>query len=268
MNTPRDILIYYSLISHGDLDKTLTLIRSHDPLPDAAEISRLVAPYRKRAVTVVDPEYPEWLSKIVRAPFVFFYKGDLSLLENPDRIVAITGSQHPEDVYPLTKTREIAAEITEAGAVVLSGLSSGIQHVALESALSKGPAIAVLTHGFNRVYPAESKGLQAAVAAKGLALTIYGDDEPPSPAKMRERNCFLGQAGKFLFVASCRPQDGILISVALALKEGRDVGTLPCRAGEELINNGFIRDGAAVIENSSDLLFEMGLRDGGTRDGR
>ena len=182
--------------------------------------------------------------------------------------MAVTGSPNPSDFYPLTKTREIVSEATEAGAVVVSGFSKGIQRAALEAALSKGPAIAVLTHGFNRVYPAESKDLQAAVASKGLALTIYGDDEPPSPATVRERNCFLGQVGQILFVASCRPQDGILITVALALKEGRDVGVLPCQAGEGLINNGFIKDGAAVIEDSSDLLFEMGFRKGGTSEGR
>ena len=125
--------------------------------------------------------------------------------------------------------------------------------------MSKGPAIALLTHGHNRVYPTESKDLQALVSAKGLALSPFGDNEPPSPAALRERNCLLGQVAKLLFVASCRPQDGIMMTIALALREGRDIGCLPCRAGEEIINNEFIRDGAAIIESGEDLIYELGL---------
>lgn len=257
LKEPRDVLIYYALIHHGDWEKIYSAMKSRGPLPPSDVVNRVVQNYRNRTVTILDDNYPSWLAKIIRPPFVIFYQGNFSLLSDPDRILAISGSPDTDDGYPSGKTREIAKEMAKKGFIVVSGLSRGIQQIALESALSCGPAIAVLANGMKAVYPAEAKDLQTRVGQKGLVISQFADSEPASAEKMRARNAFLGQAGKILFVPSCRPQDGILISIALALREGRDVGCLPCRANDPNLNNQLIREGAALVESAEDLVFEM-----------
>ena len=259
INTPRDVLLYYAITCQGNWTMIFNSISNHGRLPSAHELEKVVAPYRDRSITIIDDSYPDYLSKIIHPPFALFYKGDLSLLRDQSRIISIIGSPDPEDHYIMAETREIAAEVARKGGIWFSGLSRGIQRLAMENAVEKGPVIALLASGMNRHYPIESKDLQRLISQKGLVLTPYADNEPASTLHMRERNALIGQIANLLFVPCCRAHEGVLLSVALALREGRNVATLPCHAGDSFINNELIKEGAALVENADDLLYELGF---------
>jgi DNA processing protein len=66
--------------------------------------------------------------------------------------------------------RHFASELGRAGYVVASGLARGIDSIAHDAALERGPD-AVLAGGIDVVYPPENRVLQDAIGAHGCLVT-------------------------------------------------------------------------------------------------
>lgn len=73
-------------------------------------------------VTCQDKAYPEKFTKIDDPPYYFYYKGDLSLLN--EKAVSIVGTRSPSS-YGTIITERFAGELAKAGAVIVSGLAYG-----------------------------------------------------------------------------------------------------------------------------------------------
>ncbi|MBR2988869.1 MAG: DNA-processing protein DprA, partial [Clostridia bacterium] len=104
-------------------------------------------------VTAKNPLYPQkLLQSSVDASLVMYYKGDLSLLNS--RIIAIVGTRRCTS-YGKYATEEIASTLAKSGEVtVVSGVATGIDTYALESAMNAGgKVIAVLPCGHNKITP-------------------------------------------------------------------------------------------------------------------
>ena len=81
-----------------------------------------------------------------RPPLVLYYLGDITLLNNLDKAIAVIGSQATK--YGLTMTEEIVTDLVKEDYVIVSGMARGIDAKAHEVALaSKGKTIAVLGSG-------------------------------------------------------------------------------------------------------------------------
>ena len=115
-----------------------------------------------RFVAPGEAGYPPLLRFIDGAPPLLCVKGDLALAERDT--VAIVGSRNAS-AAGRKFARRVAAEITEAGYLVVSGLARGIDTAAHEAALEGGTA-AVLAGGIEIVYPPENAELQEAIGAR------------------------------------------------------------------------------------------------------
>ncbi|MBQ4255228.1 MAG: DNA-processing protein DprA [Bacilli bacterium] len=261
MIDPKYVLIYAAITCRGRWDDIFALLRQKKDLPDPEAIEDIATHYDGHVITIFDEEYPIRLRNTPRPPWALFYEGDISLLKDDSKLIAFTGSHDAESPYAEKKTAEIAKEATKEGAIVVSGLSRGCQSIALTSSLSVGRCVALLGNGIDKRYPIESSDLQSRIAKKGLLLSPYPNGVAPSVEGIRTRNMILGQLAHFLFVGVAKKHDGILLTVASALNVGCDMGCLPFSADSEYINNSLIRNGAAMIESSADLLFEAGLKE-------
>ena len=61
--------------------------------PDEEDINKLVSTVNSKYITILDDEYPEFLKYIYRPPFVIYYKGDISLLDNQLKSISVVGSR-------------------------------------------------------------------------------------------------------------------------------------------------------------------------------
>ncbi len=260
MLNPREVLLYTAIIHKGDWDEMFAALHQKKDLPDPDLVKRTVKDYKGKAVTIFDDLYPDRLRNAIRPPLVLFYEGDIELLKEDWRILSFTGSHDSNSDYAERKTAEIAKGVTKEGAIVASGLSRSCQSIALDSALSVGRCIGVLANGIDQNYPIESSELQSKIAKKGLLLSPFPNGVKPSVDGIRTRNLLIGQLGRFLFVSVAKKHDGVLLTMASAVNVGCDAGCLPFPAQSEFINNNLIRNGAAIIENAQDLLFESGLK--------
>ncbi|MCR5079361.1 MAG: DNA-protecting protein DprA [Bacilli bacterium] len=260
MLNPKQVLLYTAITHQGRWDDMFVALREKKDLPDPDEVAAVAKKYEGQALTIFDDLYPDRLRNAPRPPLVLFYQGDIELLKDADRMIAFTGSHDSGSAYAEKMVATIAKEATKKGAIVVSGLSRSCQSIALESALSVGQCIAVLSNGLDQNYPIESSGLQAKIAKKGLVLSPFPNGVKPSVDGIRARNLLLGQLGSFLFVAAAKKHDGVLLTMASAVNVGCDAGCLPFPAESEFVNNSLIRNGAAMIESADDLLFEAGFK--------
>lgn len=249
----RDYLIATAVKHGGNWDRVYEALRLREPMGEQ-EMKRLLSSIRSRVVTYFDEDYPEELRRACpKAPLVLFYYGDLSLAQDPTKVLTVVGSRTPSE-YAVKKTRELCRGIAKRGYVVASGLARGIDSTAGEAtATIPGRSIAVLGCGIDIVYPPENTLLRDRIASTGLLLSEYPNNVPPCPPHFPTRNRILATLGRGTFVGQSAPHSGTMITVAFAMHCNRDVAALPFQAGEETMNNYLIKNGAALIETVDDL---------------
>lgn len=82
-----------------------------------------------------------------------YYRGDISLLQKPDKIIALIGRRNA-DADVLRNANRCGKILTESGAVTLNGLAVGCDTAGLEGALAAGgKCIAVMPCGLDYIYP-------------------------------------------------------------------------------------------------------------------
>lgn len=176
-------------------------------------------------VTLADDRYPEWLRHIYRPPWVLYGIGQWSLLEQP--VIAVVGTRLPT-IYGKRTARRLAAELSEAGWHVASGLARGIDSEAHEGALSgPGKTIAVLATPVDTPYPRELASLYRRICGEGLALS----ETPPGTRLTKGlfplRNRIISGISLGTVVVEADRQSGSLITAACAQEQNRELFAVP-----------------------------------------
>jgi len=127
-------------------------------------------------VALGDDDFPphRGVVKDSEKPIFIFYRGNLSLLTEDSKNIAVVGLLNP-DKETETIEREIVARLVEHGAVIVSGLALGCDTIAHKQALdSKGRTVAVLPSPLNDILPAKNRGLaEVIVENDGLLISEY-----------------------------------------------------------------------------------------------
>lgn len=114
------------------------------------------------------------VKKASEKPFLLFYKGDLSLLHDLNRNVAVVGLVDPGDNI-IEREKKIVSMLVEDDNVIVSGLALGCDTIAHKVCLEKGgKTIAVLPSTLEKIYPAANYKLAEDIIEKGgLLISEY-----------------------------------------------------------------------------------------------
>ncbi len=248
----RDVLIYLAVKLHGEWDEIYKFLDTKQQI-DFKEVENVNKSLKCNAVTFLDKTYPEQLKQIYKPPYVLFYEGDLSLLEESyKRNVAVVGARDPSE-YGTKYCNSIVKDISK-DYVIVSGLAKGIDSIAHNACIkSGGRTIAVLGCGLDYYYPSENKSLQNNIKAHHLLLSEYPLGTPPKPNNFVIRNRIVIGLSKGVIVFDVREMSGTISSVNLACHLSRDLMSIPYPIGTEFINNKIINEGANVVENGNDV---------------
>jgi DNA processing protein len=206
-----------------------------------------------------DPAFPQLLREIGNPPSCLWTRGDLSLF-TPVAIAVVGARAATRDGAEIAY--QIAADLTRAGIVVVSGLARGVDAAAHSGALDAGgKTIAVLGTGIDRVYPAENKTLHERIATGGLLITEFAPGAAPELFHFPQRNRIISGLSRAVVVVEAREKSGSLITARLAGDQGRDVMVVPgpTRSGQNRGGHALLRDGAKLVESAVDILQELGL---------
>ena len=129
-----------------------------------------------KIISTFEEDSLDFTSTIKRTenPFLFAYKGDINLLKDISKNVAVVGVLTPtEDI--IQREKEIVKELVKNGKIIVSGLAKGCDTIAHRTCIENGgKTIAILPTTVDNVYPKENKKLiDKIVASGGLVITEY-----------------------------------------------------------------------------------------------
>ena len=264
MNFGRMMLIYLAIIYDGNYDAVL---RAASQRLDYSyqEMERVVSALKCNVLTMLDPEYPEYLRKMARCPMVLFYYGDISLIddEHLKSNLGVVGTREPTD-YGLFHTRRLVNEVAK-DCTIISGLAKGIDACAHQAALDFGvKTVAVLGSGIDNPWPYENRVLYKDIIEHGgLVISEYPNMSAPEGYHFPTRNRLISMFSWALLVTEAFGfTSGTSITVGCSLHYGREVMCLPTSVEvEDSFCNHLIFEGANLVRNGHDILIDMDLEE-------
>lgn len=209
-------------------------------------------------ITWEDKRYPPLLKTIPDPPPVLFVRGDAEVLAKPQ--LALVGSRNPSP-GGLKTAREFAAELTQAGLIITSGLAMGIDGASHQGALEGGGVtIAVLGSGLERLYPARHRDLAENIVTRGGALVSeFPMQVPPLAANFPRRNRIISGMSWGTCVVEATQRSGSLITAKLAAEQGREVFAVPGSIYNPAARgcHVLIQEGAKLVSEVADILTEF-----------
>ena len=241
-------MVYQALVERRD-------IRVVDQITDAVE------KYGIHVVRKGDSCYPPLLAHVNQAPEILYVRGRRDLSDA--QTFAMVGSRRCTR-YGRTQAERIAYELTTMGVTVVSGMARGIDTAAHAGALrANGRTIAVLGCGLDIAYPPENATLMEHIIAQGgSVISEYAPGTPPRSTNFPQRNRIISGMCAGTLLVEAEKGSGAMITVNLALEQGRDVFAIPgnidnpnCAGSNRLLREGarFDTSGADILEEYSGL---------------
>jgi DNA processing protein len=255
-NTPRKALLYLSLKYEGKWDKIYKAISSKERIP-FEELGNIEDKIKCKYVTIFDPKYPCALKAMQYPPFVLFYYGDISILKDFHKCVAVVGSRNASD-YGINATLDLTRELAE-DFVIVSGLAKGIDSFAHKAAIEmEGKTVGVLGSGIEVVYPSENAELYAKMKENHLIISEWPNYTQPIPEHFPWRNRIIAALSIATVVTQAnKEKSGTQITVNWALSFNRAVCAVPYPLEEKSFCNKLIAEGAKLVRNKQDVIDEI-----------
>lgn len=262
LGTPREL---YRLTVSGALSEKVSE-RYEKKVAKMSEFSRgydvagMYGRMRERGIFLVtedEPQFPERLSRIPDKPYALYFAGRLPQAEK--RAVAVIGARECT-AYGRYMAEQFGAAFAKAGIQVISGMARGIDGIGQTAALKEGGySLGVLGCGVDICYPGENRELYETLLAAGGICSEYAPGTEPRAVLFPPRNRIISGLCDAVLVVEAREKSGTLITVDMALEQGREVYALPGRATDPLSGgcNRLIRQGAGLASSPEEVLEEL-----------
>ena len=227
---------------------------------DLGEAQKILETCENQNISILtyrDAMYPNRLKNIADPPVVLYYKGKLPEFDALP-VIAVVGTRKATP-YGLKTAKNMGAQIARCGGLVLSGLATGIDAMAMRGALSAGKSVVGLMGcGVDVVYPAYNRSLLLDTQRYGCLISEFPPGTPPYKWNFPKRNRVLSGLSCGVLVVEAPKISGALITASRAADQGRDVFVIPgnvdvaaCAGSNELL-----RDGAIAVSTGWDILSE------------
>lgn len=173
-----------------------------------------------RLTTVLERDYPRRLRDIREMPPFLFYEGHLRI---DDDGMSVVGSRRASERGKAV-ARATSELLVDEGMTVIAGLAEGIDTAAHRAALDAGGRTAAfIGTGITRRFPASNAKLQEEIAERGLVLSQFFPDAPPTKSTFPMRNVCMSGYGLATIVIEAGEKSGSRIQARVAGKHGRPV---------------------------------------------
>nr|WP_294495057.1 DNA-processing protein DprA [uncultured Mediterraneibacter sp.] len=214
-----------------------------------------------RFIPCFSEHYPKRLKEIADYPYAIYVKG--ALPGERTKKAALIGARRCTP-YGEKYAIDFAKALAECGVEIISGMARGIDGMGHRGALlAGGKTYAVLGSGVDVCYPREHIGLYVDILEQGGGIL---SEQPPGTAPLPQnfpaRNRIISGLSDAVLVMEAGEKSGSLITVDLALEQGRDVYALPGPINSSLSGgcNYLIHQGAGLLLSPEALLEEWEIR--------
>jgi DNA processing protein len=224
-----------------------------------------------RLVIASDAEWPDGLAELGdNQPYAIWLRGaatDLGALCR--RSVAIVGSR-AATAYGSYIAAELAASITARGWTVVSGGAYGIDGCAHRGALAaRGPTVAVMAGGVDRLYPVGHKELLDGVVVAGAVISEWPPGQGVARLRFLVRNRVIAAITRGCLVVEAGRRSGALNTARHARDLGRPLMAVPGPVTSDLSAgcHSIIRDWQGTLVTTVDEVVETLDHIGGAQAG-
>jgi DNA processing protein len=202
-------------------------------------------------------DFPTKLINIPDPPFGIFYRGELPDEAIPS--VAIIGARKCSD-YGKFMAEKFATGFGRNNITVISGMAYGIDGISQKAAIDAGAkSYGVLGSGVDVIYPKSNAKLYNELIKSGGVISEYPPGMEARPSLFPPRNRIISALSDVVLVVEAKEKSGTLITVDMALEQGREVYAVPGRCSDVLSMgcNQLIRQGALVATSYRDIMEDM-----------
>lgn len=209
-----------------------------------------------KILTFLDSKFPSILLQANPQPLVLFYQGNIDLLTNINKNIAIIGARKISP-YSQKVLDDIATKIK--GLNIISGLAYGVdsysQRIAVETDI---PTIGVIGGGLmDKVfYPNQNIPLKnKIIEKKGLIISQFFPDQVCLPFHFPIRNQIVVLLSSLVWVVQAKINSGSSITAGLALDFGVDLATTPANIYDENFDGNLkiLKNGCHIITDINDI---------------
>jgi DNA processing protein len=236
-----DLLAYLSYKHQGDWNKIFADLKNKDISYSNDEVRDTLNKISTNFITFLDEEYPKELKHSHQPPFVIYYKGDISLLKDITKNVAISGNRAPSLEAQFTLKELLSDNINKN--IVIGG-SKGLNELLVNEYHQNNKIICVVPCGLDNTYFTNSY-----MPHCDLIISEYPNDVPPSQNNMCKRIIIMASIAYKTLILESPKHSSTLLLVDTSLTYGHDVLVVPnCMSkNDQYCNNDLIAQGALAV---------------------
>ena len=247
----REIMLYFSQKYSGNWDRIYEALELKEEF-DEQEAMKVIKTIKSKYITMLDEEYPESLKNCFKPPFVLYYYGDISLINDTHNKLAVVGSRKCT-TYGVDVTEQFVSKLCK-DFVIVSGLALGIDAIAHRTTIQNGgKTVGVLGNGIDFCYLKDNLDLYEECKNNHLVISEYPNTVEPTPESFPIRNRIIVALCENLLVTEGKIRSGTQITAHLMTRKNGNVCCVPTRIGEESICNHLISEGAFLVETPEDV---------------
>ena len=208
-----------------------------------------------KVVSIFDDAYPYRLQHAPDGPILFFYQGNADL--NHRKMISIVGTRNMTS-YGKRMVAELIEGLADYKPLIVSGLAYGVDIEAHLQAIKHNlPTIAVLGHGFQRIYPAIHQKVARQMLENGGLISEFWHTDPVDRNNFLKRNRIVAGMAEAVIIIESGVKGGALVTADIANSYNRDVFAVPGRTTDTFskgCNNLIKRNKAALITDAQDII--------------
>ena len=202
--------------------------------------------------------YPFRLRNIPSKPYGLFVKG--ALPSEQRKSVAIVGSRECTE-YGRLMAEYLGDRLARRNIDIISGMAWGIDGISQMAAVkADGKSFAVLGCGVDVVYPRKNYKLYEQLLINGNGvISEYAPGTKAESRRFPPRNRIISGLCDVLIVVEARARSGTLITVEMAMDQGREIMVVPGRITDPLSVGclNLMKEGAVPVTSIEDVLDEL-----------
>lgn len=221
----------------------------------------LIQAYTNHGITPLPfdhPNYPKQLSTLYDPPTILYAKGRLNYLLQ-EHHVAVIGARNATD-YSKAAMQYILPPLVKHDIVIVSGLAKGADAMAHQFTHELGgKTIGIIGHGHFHRYPKENQLLYDIMEKHHLTISEYPPYVTPQKWYFPMRNRLISGLSDAVVVTEAKEKSGTVITLQLALDNGKDVFCVPGPITSQLSlgPNQSLLEGAKPVWNGFQILEEL-----------
>jgi len=246
------VLLYFSVKYEGDWDKIMAAVRKREDIDEELAL-QYKDKYQGHYVTFLDAEYPKVLKQIYKPPFVLYYDGDISLIQDYNKCVFVHGAREATN-YGIENITKIVHELPKYLTIITTP-ALGINKCVIEECYTEKKNVVMVTGGcVHQIYPSSCYNLWKKRPSNCLIISEHPEETPVDALNIITRNRIAVGLSKIALFGDIKEHSSSYMCVDLALSLNRDVVTIPYPIDLGLKNNSLINQGALFVESAEELL--------------